>query len=71
MGFLRNDAGGVLPPFGGERFPWIGGDLQTIRHYLRHDAPVPDAGEKLLIELSDGDRLLLGWTVITFEQPQD
>ena len=21
--------------------------------------------------LSDGDRLLLGWTVITFEQPQD
>ena len=58
MGFLRNDAGGVLPPFGGERFPWIGGDLQTIRHYLRHDAPVPDAGEEVLIELADGDRLL-------------
>ena len=58
MGFLRNDAGGILPPFGGERFPWIGGDLQTIRHYLRHDAPVPDAGEEVLIELADGDRLL-------------
>ncbi|MEC8674069.1 MAG: alpha/beta fold hydrolase [Pseudomonadota bacterium] len=58
MGFLRNDAGEILPPFGGERFPWIGGDLQTIRHYLRHDAPAPDAGEKVLIDLADGDRLL-------------
>ena len=58
MSFIRNDAGDVIPPFGGERFPWIGGDLQTIRHFLRHDAPVPDAGEEVLIELDDGDRLL-------------
>ena len=58
MSFLRNDAADVIPPFGGERFPWIGGDLQTIRHFLRHDAPVPDSGEEVLIELDDGDRLL-------------
>lgn len=58
MGFLRNDAVGLIPPFGGERFPWIGGDLQTIRHFLRHDAPAPDAGEEVLIQLDDGDRLL-------------
>ena len=58
MGFLRNDAGDVIPLFGGERFPWIGGDLQTIRHFLRHDAPPPDPGEEVLIELDDGDRLL-------------
>ena len=37
----------------------------------------PDATEWTQLEpgvahpLSDGDRLLLGWTVITFEQPQD
>ena len=58
MGFLRNDAGDVIPLFGGERFPWIGGDLQTIRHFLRHDAPPPNPGEEVLIELDDGDRLL-------------
>ena len=58
MGFVRNDAGDMIPPFGGERFPWVGGDLQTIRHFLRHDAPAPDAGEEVLITLDDGDRLL-------------
>ena len=58
MGFLRNDVGAVVPPFGGEAFPWIGGDLQTVRHYLRHDAPRPDPGEEVLIDLADGDRLL-------------
>ena len=58
MGFLRNDVGTVVPPFGGEAFPWIGGDLQTVRHFFRHDAPCPDPGEEVLIELADGDRLL-------------
>ena len=58
MAFLRNDVGTVVPPFGGEAFPWIGGDLQTVRHFFRHDAPCPDPGEEVLIELADGDRLL-------------
>ena len=58
MTFLRNDVGPIVPPFGGEVFPWIGGDLQTVRHYLKHDAPRPDAGEEVVIELADGDRLL-------------
>ena len=58
MGFVRNDAGAILPPFGGERFPWIGGDLQTIRHFFRHDAPVPEPGDEVLVDLADGDRLL-------------
>ena len=58
MGFLRNDAGDVIPPYGGERFPWIGADLQTVRHFLRRDAPRPEDGETVLIDLDDGDRLL-------------
>ena len=58
MAFLRNDVGPVVPPFGGEVFPWIGGDLQTVRHYFKHDAPRPDAGKEVVIELADGDRLL-------------
>lgn len=58
MAFLRNDVGPVVPPFGGEVFPWIGGDLQTVRHYFKHDAPRPDPGDEVVIELADGDRLL-------------
>jgi len=58
MAFCRNDAGGMMPPYGGERFPWIGADLQTIRHFMRHDAPLPDPGEQVMITLDDGDRLL-------------
>ncbi|GIS12671.1 MAG: hypothetical protein CM15mP115_18220 [Alphaproteobacteria bacterium] len=29
----------------------IGGDLQTIRHYLRMTRRFPDAGEEVLIDL--------------------
>ena len=55
MGFIRNDAGDMIPPFGGEGFPWIGGDLQTIRHFLRDDAPPPPPSTEILIDLDDGD----------------
>ena len=58
MGFIRNDAGDMIPPFDGEGFPWIGGDLQTIRHFLRDDAPPPPPSTEILIDLDDGDRLL-------------
>ncbi|MEC8642246.1 MAG: alpha/beta fold hydrolase [Pseudomonadota bacterium] len=58
MGFVRNDAGDLIPPFAGEALPWIGGDLQTMRHFLRKDAPPPPPSRKVLIDLDDGDRLL-------------
>ena len=49
-----------LPPFE-ERFPWKGGDLQTLRNRLVHRAtPLPGTTEDRIIPLSDGtgDRLL-------------
>ena len=58
MGFIRNDAGTRIPPFGGEAFPWIGGDAQTIRHFLRHDAPPPPPSQDICLDLDDGDQLL-------------
>lgn len=58
MAFLRNDAGGLIPPFAGEAIPWLGGDLQTMRHFLRRDAPPPPPSREILIDLDDGDRLL-------------
>ena len=57
-GFLRNDVGAMVPPFGGEAMPWIGGDLQTVRHFLRHDAPPAPPSTEIVIDLDDGDRLL-------------
>ncbi|WP_282609078.1 YheT family hydrolase [Pelagibius sp. Alg239-R121] len=45
-----------------ERFPWIGGDLQTLRNYiLRHSADLsPWPSRRLEIEMGDGsgDRLI-------------
>ena len=58
MAFLRNDAGDLIPPFAGEAAPWLGGDLQTMRHFLRRDAPPPPTSREILIDLDDGDRLL-------------
>jgi len=58
MTFLRNDAGDLIPPFAGEAAPWIGGDLQTMRNFLRRDAPAPPPSREILLDLDDGDRLL-------------
>jgi len=58
MTFLRNDAGDLIPPFAGEAAPWLGGDLQTMRHFLRRDAPPPPPSREILLGLDDGDRLL-------------
>ena len=58
MGFVRNDGGNLVPRFDGEAAPWIGGDLQTIRHFLRRDAPPPPPSRTIVIDLDDGDRLL-------------
>jgi uncharacterized protein len=48
-------AGGVLPFR--ERAPWLGGDLQTLRNFLRGAPPDLPGGERLLLPMSDGDRL--------------
>ena len=48
-------AGGVLPFR--ERAPWLGGDLQTLRNVLRGAPPDLLGGERLLLPMSEGDRL--------------
>ncbi len=61
MGFLRNDTGPAIPTFGGEAFPWIGGDAQTLRHFIRRDAPAAPPGETVILDLDDGDQLLAAY----------
>ncbi len=55
---IRNDAKHLIPTFGGEVFPWKGGDLQTLRHFICRDAPSAPSGEQVLLDLPDGDQLL-------------
>lgn len=43
------------------RFPWLTGDLQTIRNALRRDAPDPGTFERLWLPLPDGDALACAW----------
>jgi uncharacterized protein len=47
----------AIPPFR-ERFPWLGGDLQTIRNIvLPSPGGPPGYGERLLLPVSEGDQL--------------
>ncbi len=48
----------LFPPFR-ERWPWIGGDLQTLRNRISHTAPdfSPYAAQRLALAMSDGDCL--------------
>lgn len=46
-----------LPPFRA-RFPWLGGDLQTLRDSLRPPNLPPDPGEHLRIDLGGGEALM-------------
>jgi predicted alpha/beta-fold hydrolase len=48
---------GVLEPFR-QRWPWLGGDLQTLRDTLLPQRLPPDRGQDLVIDLADGDQLL-------------
>jgi predicted alpha/beta-fold hydrolase len=43
------------------RFPWWGGDLQTLRNTLMQDAPDPGPFTRLLLPLPDGDALACAW----------
>jgi uncharacterized protein len=47
---------GTVPSFR-ERAPWFWGDLQTLRNVLRGTPPDLPGGERLLLPMSDGDRL--------------
>ncbi len=46
----------AVPPFR-ERAPWLGPDLQTVRNILAPRPADPPAPERLLLPVSDGDRL--------------
>lgn len=39
------------------RFPWFGGDLQTLRNRLVRPNSVPDAEERLVVQVSEGVQL--------------
>ena len=56
--FIRHDLPYAAIPFHGERMPWYGGDLQTLRNVLLSKTKRLDAGRDLLINVSDGDQLL-------------
>lgn len=43
------------------RFPWLTGDLQTIRDTLRRDPPEAGAFSRLWLALPDGDALAAAW----------
>ena len=47
---------GTVPPFH-ERAPWFGGDLQTLRNFFRGTPTDLPRGERLLLEVTGGDRL--------------
>src|ERR1700738_1788437 len=47
---------GTIPPFR-ERAPWFGGDLQTLRNFLRGTPPNLTGGERLLLPVPGGERL--------------
>lgn len=58
MSFLRNDLPYRPIPFSGERAPWFGGDLQTMRNTILRKFPPLAKGQDWLFTLPDGDKLL-------------
>lgn len=58
MSFLRCDLPYQPLEFSGERFPWLGGDLQTLRNNLISLMPPVPPSEEMVIDLPDGDQLL-------------
>ena len=59
MSYIRNDLPFEPVPFTGERAPWIGGDMQTMRNTLIGLIPPLDTdGKEMLFAMPDGDRLL-------------
>ncbi|MEK4032869.1 alpha/beta fold hydrolase [Methylocystis sp. IM3] len=53
----RNSPALIAPPPFRERAPWFGADLQTIRNMLVPRPAEPPGAERLLLAVSDGDRL--------------
>ncbi len=49
------------PPRFRPRFPWLNGDLQTLRDTLRGGAPDPGPFTRLWLDLADGDALAAAW----------
>ena len=67
---IRGRDAGPFPPFT-PRFPWIGGDLQTVRNTLAWTAPDLGDATRLKLPVSDGDELwaLLNRPVIDTGKP--
>lgn len=59
MSFIRNDFGNDMPVFNGERFPFIGSDLQTLRNSFVSEIPAIAPGIDATIQLDDGDKLCI------------
>jgi len=55
---VRGSPAPAFPAFRA-RWPWLGGDLQTVRNTITHRAPdfSPYPAERLILPLADGDRL--------------
>lgn len=58
MRFIRHDLPYPCLAFTGERAPWWGGDLQTMRNTILGVQTAIDTGEEWLFEMPDGDRLI-------------
>lgn len=58
MTFIRHDLPYDCLAFTGERAPWWGGDLQTMRNTLIGAKPDIPAGQDIIFDLPDGDKLL-------------
>lgn len=61
MAFIRHDLPYPCIEFHGEIFPWIGGDLQTVRTVFKDDSPAFGPFEDMYIPVSDGDQILAGF----------
>ena len=58
MAFIRHDLPYQCLDFEGERLPWIGGDLQTLRTVFVDDRPPLSNHEEMHIPVSNGDQIL-------------
>lgn len=58
MAFIRHDLPYQCLDFEGERLPWIGGDLQTLRTVFVDDRPALGLHEEMRIPVSKDDHIL-------------
>ena len=57
MKLNKSDPAAAFKPHFRERFPWIGGDLQTLRNWLLSPVKDLDLKTRLFLKMRDGDTL--------------